>query len=138
MLISFTNTIFVTNSRILAFNFYVNMIQIYHNSRCGKSRNCVALVKQSEIEFEVINYLNTPPSFKEMSDILQKLNIKPIELVRRKEKIWIENFKDKKLEDQQIIEILISNPLLIERPIVLKGNKAIIGRDLEKVAKFIS
>lgn len=138
MLISFTNTIFVTNSRILAFNFYVNMIQIYHNSRCGKSRNCVALVEQSEIEFEVINYLNTPPSFKEMSDILQKLNIKPIELVRRKEKIWIENFKDKKLEDQQIIEILISNPLLIERPIVLKGNKAIIGRDLEKVAKFIS
>ena len=138
MLISFTNTIFVTNSRILAFNFYVNMIQIYHNSRCGKSRNCVALVKQSEIEFEVINYLNTPPSFKEMSDILQKLNIKPIELVRKKEKIWIENFKDKKLEDQQIIEILISNPLLIERPIVLKGNKAIIGRDLEKVAKFIS
>ena len=138
MLISFTNTIFVTNSRILAFNFYVNMIQIYHNSRCGKSRNCVALVEQSEIEFEVINYLNTPPSFKEMSDILQKLNIKPIELVRRKEKIWIENFKDKKLEDQQIIEILVSNPLLIERPIVLKGNKAIIGRDLEKVAKFIS
>lgn len=138
MLISFTNTIFVTNSRILAFNFYVNMIQIYHNSRCGKSRNCVALVEQSEIEFEVINYLNTPPSFKEMSDILQKLNIKPIELVRKKEKIWIENFKDKKLEDQQIIEILISNPLLIERPIVLKGNKAIIGRDLEKVAKFIS
>ena len=138
MLISFTNTIFVTNSRILTFNFYVNMIQIYHNSRCGKSRNCVALVKQSEIEFEVINYLNTPPSFKEMSDILQKLNIKPIELVRKKEKIWIENFKDKKLEDQQIIEILISNPLLIERPIVLKGNKAIIGRDLEKVAKFIS
>ena len=138
MLISFTNTIFVTNSRILAFNFYVNMIQIYHNSRCGKSRNCVALVEQSEIEFEVINYLNNPPSFKEMSDILQKLNIKPIELVRKKEKIWIENFKDKKLEDQQIIEILISNPLLIERPIVLKGNKAIIGRDLEKVAKFIS
>ena len=138
MLISFTNTIFVTNSRILTFNFYVNMIQIYHNSRCGKSRNCVALVKQSEIEFEVINYLNNPPSFKEMSDILQKLNIKPIELVRKKEKIWIENFKDKKLEDQQIIEILISNPLLIERPIVLKGNKAIIGRDLEKVAKFIS
>lgn len=138
MLISFTNTIFVTNSRILTFNFYVNMIQIYHNSRCGKSRNCVALVEQSEIEFEVINYLNTPPSFKEMSDILQKLNIKPIELVRKKEKIWIENFKDKKLEDQQIIEILISNPLLIERPIVLKGNKAIIGRDLEKVAKFIS
>lgn len=138
MLISFTNTIFVTNSRILAFNFYVNMIQIYHNSRCGKSRNCLALVEQSEIEFEVINYLNTPPSFKEMSDILQKLNIKPIELVRKKEKIWIENFKDEKLEDLQIIEILISNPLLIERPIVLKGNKAIIGRDLEKVAKFIS
>ncbi|TDD76958.1 ArsC/Spx/MgsR family protein [Flavobacterium caseinilyticum] len=113
------------------------MIQIYHNSRCGKSRNCVALLEQSEKEFEVINYLTNPPSFKELSAILQKLNLKPIELVRVKEKIWVENFKDKKLDDLEIIEILISNPILIERPIVIRGNNAIIGRDLQKVAEFI-
>ena len=114
------------------------MIQIYHNSRCGKSRNCLAFVENSKKDFEVINYLINPPSFEELSDIIEKLNIKPIELVRQKEKIWIENFKDQKMNDEQIIEAMISNPILIERPLVIMGNKAIIGRDLEKVAEFIS
>ncbi|TDE28240.1 arsenate reductase (glutaredoxin) [Flavobacterium ranwuense] len=113
------------------------MIQIYHNSRCGKSRNCLAFVEKSEKEFEVINYLTNPPSFEELSAIIQKLNIKPIELVRQKEKIWIENFKDQEMNDKQIIQALISNPILIERPIVINGNKAIIGRELDKVAAFI-
>ena len=114
------------------------MIQIYHNSRCGKSRNCLAFVENSKKEFEVINYLINPPSFEELSDIIEKLNIKPIELVRQKEKIWIENFKEQKMNDDQIIQAMISNPILIERPLVIMGNKAIIGRDLEKVAEFIS
>jgi arsenate reductase len=114
------------------------MIQIYHNSRCGKSRNCLAFVENSKKEFEVINYLINPPSFEELSDIIEKLNIKPIELVRQKEKIWIENFKEQNMNDEQIIEAMISNPILIERPLVIMGNKAIIGRDLEKVAEFIS
>jgi arsenate reductase len=114
------------------------MIQIYHNSRCGKSRNCLAFMENSKKEFEVINYLINPPSFEELSDIIEKLNIKPIELVRQKEKIWIENFKEQNMNDEQIIEAMISNPILIERPLVIMGNKAIIGRDLEKVAEFIS
>jgi len=114
------------------------MIQIYHNSRCGKSRNCLAFMENSKKEFEVINYLINPPSFKELSVIIEKLNIKPIELVRQKEKIWIENFKEQNMNDEQIIEAMISNPILIERPLVIMGNKAIIGRDLEKVAEFIS
>ncbi|TDE52671.1 arsenate reductase (glutaredoxin) [Flavobacterium sp. GT3P67] len=113
------------------------MIQIYHNSRCGKSRNCLAFIEKSEKEFEVINYLTNPPSFEELSAIIQKLNIKPIELVRQKEKIWIENFKDQEMNDKQIIQALISNPILIERPIVINGNTAIIGRELDKVAAFI-
>ena len=114
------------------------MIQIYHNSRCGKSRNCLALLEQSEKEFEVINYLTNPPSFAELSAILKKLNKKPIELVRQKEKIWIDNFKDQKMNDEQIIQAMIANPILIERPIVIQENNAIIGRDLEKVEAFIS
>ena len=114
------------------------MIQIYHNSRCGKSRNCIAFVENSKKEFEVINYLINSPSFEELSDIIEKLNIKPIELVRQKEKIWIENFKEQNMTDEQIIQAMISNPILIERPLVIMGNKAIIGRDLEKVAEFIS
>ncbi|MBG6187529.1 arsenate reductase family protein [Flavobacterium sp. CAN_S2] len=114
------------------------MIQIYHNSRCGKSRNCLAFVENSKKEFKVINYLINPPSFEELTVIIEKLNIKPIELVRQKEKIWIENFKDQIMNDDQIIQAMISNPILIERPLVIMGNKAMIGRDLEKVAEFIS
>lgn len=113
------------------------MIQIYHNSRCGKSRNCLAFIENSKKEFEVINYLINPPTYEELSAIIEKLNRKPIELVRQKEKIWIENFKDQKMNDKQIIQALISNPILIERPIVINRNSAIIGRDLEKVASFI-
>ncbi|MFV8270022.1 arsenate reductase family protein [Flavobacterium sp. GT2N3] len=113
------------------------MIQIYHNSRCGKSRNCLAFVENSKKEFEVINYLINPPSFEELSVILEKLNMQPIELVRQKEKIWIENFKDQEMNDEQIIQAMISNPILIERPIVINGNSAIIGRDLKKIESFI-
>ncbi|RYJ52286.1 arsenate reductase (glutaredoxin) [Flavobacterium petrolei] len=113
------------------------MIQIYHNSRCGKSRNCLALLENSKKEFEVINYLTNPPSFEELSSILQKLNKKPIELVRQKEKIWIEIFRDKKMNSEEIIQAMVDNPILIERPIVVIEESAIIGRDLEKVESFI-
>lgn len=113
------------------------MKQIYHNSRCGKSRNCLALLENSKKEFEVINYLTNPPSFEELSSILQKLNKKPIELVRQKEKIWIEIFRDKKMNSAETIQAMVDNPILIERPIVIIGESAIIGRDLEKVEAFI-
>jgi arsenate reductase (glutaredoxin) len=113
------------------------MIQIYHNPRCGKSRNCLLVLQQSNKDIEIINYINTPPTAIELTLLLKKLNISPIELVRQKEKIWIENYKEKKLSDNQIIKAMIDNPILIERPIVIKGDKAIIGRDLEKVIPFI-
>lgn len=113
------------------------MIQIYHNSRCGKSRNCLAFLENTKKEFEIINYLTNTPSFEELSALIKKLNIKPIELVRQKEKIWIENFKNLNLNDEEIIRAMLANPILIERPIVINGKSAIIGRDLEKVAAFI-
>lgn len=113
------------------------MIQIYHNSRCGKSRNCLAFLENTKKEFEIINYLTNTPSFEELSALIKKLNIKPIELVRQKEKIWIENFKNVNLNDEEIIRAMVANPILIERPIVINGKSAIIGRDLEKVAAFI-
>lgn len=104
------------------------MIQIYHNPRCGKSRNCLAFLEESKKEFEIIKYLEETPSYEELVSLIKKLNIQPIALVRVKEKIWIENFKNKQLSDEEIIQILASNPILIERPIVIKGEKAIIGR----------
>ena len=113
------------------------MIQIYHNNRCGKSRNCLLVLEESKVTFETINYLNTPPTAVELALLLQKLDLAPIELVRQKESVWIEHFKGKTLTDNEIIQAMVENPILIERPIVVNGDKAIIGRDLEKVIPFI-
>jgi len=113
------------------------MIQIYHNQRCGKSRNCLAFIEQSNQEFEIIPYLTQTPSFDELKTLLKQLNLEPIQLIRTKEKIWIENFKGKTLTDDQIINAMVENPILIERPIVVKDGKAIIGRDPDLVASFL-
>jgi len=113
------------------------MIQIYHNSRCGKSRECLAFLEKSGQKYEIIKYLEEVPTFGELKQIIEKLGIKPIELVRRKEKIWIENFKDKPLTDDEIIQAMILNPILIERPIVINGNKAVIARPMEKAAAIL-
>ncbi len=113
------------------------MIQIYHNSRCRKSRECLAFLEKSGQEYEIIKYLEDVPTFDELKEIIKKLGIKPIELVRRKEKIWTENFKDKPLSDDEIINAMISNPILIERPIVINRDKAIIARPLEKVTAIL-
>jgi arsenate reductase len=113
------------------------MIQIYHNPRCGKSRNCLAFIEEKKQEVEIIKYLEQQLNFEELVLIIKKLNCKPIEIVRVKEKIWIENFKGKIMSDAEIIQAMVSNPILIERPIVIKGEKAIIGRILEEVSAFI-
>ncbi|WP_337966754.1 arsenate reductase (glutaredoxin) [uncultured Flavobacterium sp.] len=113
------------------------MIQVYHNPRCGKSRNCLAFIEQTNQKYEIIPYLTETPTFNELKDLLGKLNLDPIQLVRIKEKIWIENYKGKELTNDEIIQAMIDNPILIERPIVIKDGKAIIGRDLDNVAAFL-
>ncbi|MEZ7497764.1 arsenate reductase (glutaredoxin) [Flavobacterium sp. Arc3] len=113
------------------------MIQIYHNPRCGKSRNCLAFIEETEKEYEIIKYLDNPPTLKELEALLKKLNLKPLDLVRQKEKIWIENFKNKEMTEEEILKVMVENPILIERPIVINGDKAIIGRDLDKMADFL-
>ena len=113
------------------------MIQIYHNPRCGKSRNCLAFVTEKKAEVAIVKYLETPPTENEIKEVLQKLNFTPIQLVRTKESIWIENYKNKTLTDDAIIQAMVKHPILIERPIVIKGDKAIIGRIPEEVAQFI-
>jgi arsenate reductase len=113
------------------------MIQIYHNPRCGKSRNCLALLTEKQQDIEIIKYLETPPTAEELKKILQQLNWNPIQLVRTKESIWIEKYKNKNLSDDEIIQAMAENPILIERPIVVKGNKAVIGRIPEEVLLFI-
>ena len=113
------------------------MIQILHNPRCGKSRECLAFIENADVEYEIIKYLDAVPSFDELSEIIKKLNIKPIDLVRVKEKVWIENFKGKDLSNTAIIEAMIANPILIERPIVINNQKAVIARPLENVKSIL-
>ena len=113
------------------------MIQIYHNSRCTKSRECLAFIEDSGIEYEVIKYLDNVPTFDELKTIIEKLDLKPIELVRQKEQVWLENFKNTTMTDDEIIQAMISNPILIERPIVINGDKAVIARPLEKAVTIL-
>ena len=113
------------------------MITIYHNPRCGKSRECLAFIENSKQEFEIIKYLENPLTYKELEVIIKKLNVKPIELIRTKETIWIENFKGKVLSDEEIIQSIVDYPILMERPIVVNGNKAVIARPFENVKKII-
>lgn len=113
------------------------MLQILHNPRCGKSRDCLAFLDDSNAQFEIRNYIQDPLSKEELKDLIHKLGIKPLALVRQKEPVWIALFKEKKMSNVQIINALVKYPILIERPIVIKGNHAVIGRDLEKLGKFI-
>ena len=113
------------------------MIQIYHNSRCSKSRKCLSLIENSGKKFEVIKYLENPPTISELTNLISKLGIEPIDLVRKKEKLWIENYKNKVLSSNELIEIMSKNPILIERPIVIKGNKAVVARPIEKSLEII-
>ncbi|MFV0305462.1 MAG: arsenate reductase (glutaredoxin) [Moheibacter sp.] len=104
------------------------MIQIYHNPRCSKSREGLQILKDSNEEFEVVEYLKTPLTRQELTELIKKLGIEPLDLVRKNEAIWKENYKEKDLPDSQIIDAMVNHSNLIERPIVVNGKKAIVGR----------
>jgi arsenate reductase len=109
------------------------MITIYHNPRCGKSRECLAYLEKSNKSFEIIKYLDNPISKKKIIEIITKLNIPAIELVRKKEKIWIEKYKEKKLTNEDVIHAIFENPIIMERPVVVNNDKAIIARPLNLI-----
>tara|TARA_B110000196_G_C20515366_1_gene373098 strand:+ start:42 stop:383 length:342 start_codon:yes stop_codon:yes gene_type:complete len=113
------------------------MIRIYHNSRCSKSRETLDLLKSSELDFEIVEYLKEKLTKNQIQVLINKLGLKPLELVRKNEAIWKKNFKNKVLTNNEIVEILSKNPKLIERPIVESNNKAIIGRPPENVFNLI-
>lgn len=113
------------------------MIKIYHNNRCSKSRIGLEVLEKSGKPFEIVKYLEDVPTAKELKDIIKLLGIKPIELVRQNEPIWKEHFKGKDLSDSEIIKAMVANPKLIERPIVINGNKAVIGRPTEAILDII-
>ena len=112
------------------------MLTIYHNKRCSKSREGVCFLENLNKPFETIHYLEKTLTYIELETIIKKLKIKPIELIRVKEKDWIENFKGKTLTDKEIIEALIQFPKLIE-PIVINDNKAVIARPTELIKSIL-
>ena len=113
------------------------MITIYHNSRCSKSRAGVEYLENKGKEFDVVKYLDENLTENELKDLIKKLGIKPIELVRKNEAIWKENYKDQNLSDAEIIKAMVENPKLIERPIVVNGDKAVIARPTEKIDEVL-
>lgn len=113
------------------------MIEIYHNPRCGKSREGLRILEQSGKDFKIVKYLEEIPSLEKLSQIIKLLKIKPLEIVRQNEKIWKDNFKNSNLSDEELIQIMAKNPILIERPIVINGNKAIVGRPPSKILEII-
>lgn len=109
------------------------MITFYHNPRCSKSRQALNLLEEKGETIEVVRYLENPPSQQELKQVIELLGINPIDLVRTQEEIWKTTYKDKKLSDEQLIDAMVQNPKLIERPIAIKGTHAVIGRPPEKV-----
>jgi len=113
------------------------MISIYHNNRCSKSRDSLALLTQQNIEIKLIDYLKNPPTEKQIKTLLKKLKMKPLELLRKSENLYKDNYKEINLSDDEWIELMAKNPILIERPIIVNGNKAVIGRPPEKVFEIL-
>lgn len=116
----------------------MNTTRIYHNPRCSKSRETLALLENQQQDIEIVEYLKTPPTAEELSDILQQLDMQPRHLLRTKETLYKElQLDNDNLSDQELIRAMCDNPKLIERPIVIKNNQAIIGRPPEAVLNIL-
>ena len=114
------------------------MLTIYHNPRCSKSRQTLALLEDKGLQPNIVEYLNTPPTTQELADILGKLEMAPRDLMRTKEDIYKDlNLSDPALSDAQLIQAMVDNPILIERPIVVHNHQAALGRPPEQVLDIL-
>ncbi|MFI5218175.1 MAG: ArsC/Spx/MgsR family protein [Bacteroidia bacterium] len=114
------------------------MLKVYFKPNCATCQTALKLMRDNTKEkFEKIEYLVATPSEEEIKEILKMLGMKAEQLVRKKEPLYKENYEGKKISNSEWIKILHENPILIERPIVVKGNKAIIGRPIEKILKIL-
>ena len=113
-------------------------VRIYHNPRCSKSRQTLEILKNKNCDIEIIEYLKVPMALKELKDILNKLNYEPRDLIRKGEDIYkTENLANKSLTSNILIKKMILNPILIERPIIVFNDKAVVGRPPEKVLEIL-
>ena len=112
-------------------------LTIYHNPACTKSRETLALIRERGHEPQIVEYLKTPPSEAELTAIVRKLGIKPLELVRTGEQVFKDKYKGKTLSDKEWIKAMVANPILIQRPIVVRGEAAAIGRPPQDVERLL-
>ncbi|MFI5149047.1 MAG: arsenate reductase (glutaredoxin) [Bacteroidia bacterium] len=111
-------------------------LTIYHNNRCSKSRDAMCILDEMKVKADVIEYLINTPSEEEIRGILHKLGMKASEIIRRGETVYREKFADKKMTEEQWIKALLKYPVLMERPIVIRGNKAVIARPAERLREL--
>ena len=111
-------------------------MKYYHNPRCRKSREGLELLNNNNHEYEIIEYLKKPLTKKELAEILSFLKMKPMELIRKNETFYKENIKGKNLSDDEVLDFMVLEPKLIERPILVNKNKAVIGRPAENLLKI--
>ena len=112
-------------------------MKILHNPRCAKSREALKILVDKEVNVEIIEYLKNVPTKAELKEIIAKLGINAEDLIRKKEAVYKENYKGKNLSESEWIDAMISEPKLIERPIIIEGDKAVIGRPPEKVLTLL-
>lgn len=113
------------------------MITIYHNNRCSKSREGLGILQNSGKEFQVREYLKEPMNEAEIKSLLKKLEMEPLELIRKNEKLWKEEYKGQTLSATELIKIMADNPGLIERPLVEYGEKAVVGRPTSRIEDLL-
>ena len=110
---------------------------VYHNPRCSKSRCAIQHLDKQKVEYEVVEYLKESPSAEQLTEILKMLAIPAADLIRKGEAVYKEKFKNSNFNDDEWIKIMIEYPKLIERPIVIRGNRAVLGRPPENVLDLI-
>ncbi len=109
----------------------------FHNPRCSKSREGLKYLNDKGITPMIVNYLDTPLNGQEIKQLLKKLDLKPMDLIRKNEDFYKKEIKDKDFSDEELIEAMANNPKLIERPIVINDSKAVIARPAEKIDEIL-
>ncbi|RTL40234.1 MAG: arsenate reductase (glutaredoxin) [Rhodocyclaceae bacterium] len=111
-------------------------VRVYHNARCSKSRSACTLLQEKGVALEIVEYLKTPPSRAELAELVRKLGVPAESIVRTGEDIYKSDYKGRALSEDEWLDALVAHPILIERPIVVCGERAVVGRPPEKVLEL--
>ena len=113
-------------------------MKILHNPRCRKSREGLKILEDSGQNFTIVEYLKEPLTKEELTDVLSKLDMSAMDLVRKNEKEWKENFKGQEMSEEEVVAAMVAHPKLIERPIVISGDRAVVGRPPENINQLLN